>query len=323
MAKQKFKNIFNLLKVSVNEFIDDNCIKFSASLSYYTIFALPPLAILVISGTGYFFGEEAVRGEFFEQIRGFVGDKAAIQIQDAIKNITLYGNSTLATIIGFVTLLFSASAVFAEIQSSINYIWELKPKPKKGLLRFLKNRLLSFSMIGALGFVLLVSLIVNTLIQSMYSELSFLFTENTMFLASILNTVVVFLIISVLFGFIFKTLPDGKVGWKETMVGAAFTSLLFMVGKWGIGMYVGGSSQSSLYGAAGSVLIILIWVYYSAFILYFGAVFTKNYSEIFGKPILPNNYTVRVIYKEEEVKYAKTEREINTKLEEKTNQTNS
>ena len=314
MRKFTFKNIINLFKVSITEFLDDNCIKFSASLSYYTIFALPPLAILVISSAGYFFGEEAVRGEFFEQIRDFVGDKAALEIQNSIKNISLYGNTALATTIGFVTLLFSASAVFAEIQSSINYIWELKPKPKKGLLRFLKNRLLSFSMIGALGFVLLVSLIVNTVIQSLYSQLSFLFTEDTMYLASFINTLIVFLIISILFGFIFKTLPDGKVGWRETMVGAGFTALLFMIGKWGIGLYIGGSSQTTLYGAAGSVLVILVWVYYSAFILYFGAVFTKNYSELFGRPILPNNYTVRVIYKEEEVHFAKTEEEIKQKL---------
>lgn len=317
MRNLSIKNILNLFKISINEFLDDNCVKFSASLSYYTIFALPPLAILVISGTGYFFGEEAVKGEFFDQIREFVGDKAALEIQDSIKNITLYGNTVLATIIGFVTLLFSASAVFAEIQSSINYIWELKPKPKKGILRFVKNRLLSFSMIGALGFVLLVSLIVNTIIQSMYSQLSFLFTADTMYLASFINTLVVFLIISVLFGFIFKTLPDGKVGWKETMVGAGFTAILFMIGKWGIGLYIGGSSQTSLYGAAGSVLVILVWVYYSAIILYFGAVFTKNYSELFGTPIEPNNYTVRVIYKEEEVHFAKTETEIAEKINDK------
>ncbi len=315
MRKEDLKSIFNLLKVSVNEFLDDNCIKLSASLSYYTVFALPSLAILIISITGYFFGKEAVSGEFYYQISDLVGEKAAKEIQESVKNIQLDTKGTLTTIIGAVMLLFSASAVFAEIQSSINYIWELKPKPKKGILRFIKNRLLSFSMIGALGFVLLVSLIVNTIIQSMYKELQFLFNEKTVFLASGINNLVVFLIISILFGFIFKTLPDGKLGWKETAVGAGITSMLFMIGKWAIGIYIGNSAQASLYGTAGSVLVILLWVYYSAFILYFGAVFTKNYSELYGKPITPNNYSVRIIYNEEEVKYAKTESEIIEKFD--------
>src|SRR5690606_10404751 len=314
MIKEKFKGIFNLFKISVNEFLDDNCIKFSASLSYYTIFSIPPLAILIISLAGYFFGEEAVRGEFFSQIQGLVGERAALQIQDAIKNIKLSDNLNIATLIGGITLLFSASGIFAEIQSSINYIWELKPKPKKGFMRFIVNRLLSFSMIGALGFVLLVSLIVNSVIDYLYDQLNNFFHGDTVFIASLINTAIIAIIVTLIFGFIFKTLPDGKLGWKETAVGSGFTAILFMIGKWAIGVYLGSSDKMDLYGAAGSVLIILVWVYYSAIILYFGAVFTKNYSEMYGKPIEPNDYTMRVIYKEEEVKYAKTEEEINKKL---------
>lgn len=314
MVKDRFKGIFQLFKVSVNEFLDDNCIKLSASLSYFTIFSIPPLAILIISSAGYFFGEEAVRGEFFSQIQNLVGEKAALQIQEAIKNIKLSNNLNLATIIGAVTLLFSASGIFAEIQSSINYIWELKPKPKKGIMRFVVNRLLSFSMIGALGFVLLVSLIVNSTIDYLYDHLESFFRTDTLFLATWINSAVILIIVSIIFGFIFKTLPDGKLGWKETLIGSGFTALLFMIGKWAIGLYLGNSDKMNLYGAAGSILVILVWVYYSAIILYFGAVFTKNYSEMYGKPIQPNDYTVRVIYREEEVKFAKTDDEINRKL---------
>jgi len=314
MVKDRFKGIFQLFKVSVNEFLDDNCIKLSASLSYFTIFSIPPLAILIISSAGYFFGEEAVRGEFFSQIQNLVGEKAALQIQEAIKNIKLSSNLNLATIIGAVTLLFSASGIFAEIQSSINYIWELKPKPKKGVMRFIVNRLLSFSMIGALGFVLLVSLIVNSTIDYLYDHMEGFFHTDTLFLATWVNSAVILIIVSIIFGFIFKTLPDGKLGWKETLIGSGFTALLFMIGKWAIGLYLGNSDKMNLYGAAGSVLVILVWVYYSAIILYFGAVFTKNYSEMYGKPIQPNDYTVRVIYREEEVKFAKTDDEINRKL---------
>jgi len=315
MVKDKFKGVFKLFKVSINEFLDDNCVKLSASLSYFTIFSLPPLAILTITSAGYFFGEEAVRGEFFGQIQSLVGDKAALQIQEAIKNIKLSNNLSIATIIGAVTLLFSASGIFAEIQSSINYIWELKPKPKKGLIKFIVNRLLSFSMIGALGFILLVSLIVNTVIDFIYQHIPDFLNNDTISFASWINTAVVLVIVSIIFGFIFKTLPDGKLGWKETIVGASFTAFLFMIGKWAIGLYLGNSDKLDLYGAAGSVLVILVWVYYSAIILYFGAVFTKNYSEMYGTPIKPNNYTVRVIFNEEEVKFAKTDKEINQKLD--------
>ena len=315
MVKEKLKSVFKLFKVSVMEFLDDNCVKFSASLSYYTIFSIPPLAILIISSAGYFFGEEAVRGEFFSQIEDLVGSNAALQIQEAIKGIRLSDNMNIATIIGFVTLLFSASGIFAEIQSSINYIWELKPKPKKGLVRMIINRLISFSMIGALGFILLVSLIVNTTIEYLYDYLSELFHNDIVFFASTVNSLIVLIIVMLIFGFIFKTLPDGKLGWKETIVGSLFTAVLFMIGKWAIGLYLGNSSKLDLYGAAGSVLVILVWVYYSAIILYFGAVFTKNYSEMYGKPIKPNDYTMRVILKEEEVHYAKTDEEISRKLE--------
>ncbi|HLV51116.1 MAG TPA: YihY/virulence factor BrkB family protein [Flavobacterium sp.] len=315
MVKEKLKSVFKLFKVSVMEFLDDNCVKFSASLSYYTIFSIPPLAILIISSAGYFFGEEAVRGEFFSQIEDLVGSNAALQIQEAIKGIRLSDNMNIATIIGFVTLLFSASGIFAEIQSSINYIWELKPKPKKGLVRMVINRLISFSMIGALGFILLVSLIVNTTIEYLYDYLSELFHNDIVFFASTVNSLIVLIIVMLIFGFIFKTLPDGKLGWKETMVGSLFTAVLFMIGKWAIGLYLGNSAKMDLYGAAGSILVILVWVYYSAIILYFGAVFTKNYSEMYGKPIKPNDYTMRVILKEEEVKFAKTDDEIEKKLD--------
>ncbi len=315
MLKEKFKSIYKLLWASVMEFMDDNCIKFSASLSYYTIFSIPPLAILIISTAGYFFGEDAVRGEFFLQIQNMVGERAALQIQEAIKSIKLSDNISIATIIGFVTLLFSASGIFAEVQSSINYIWELKPKPKKGFVRMIINRLLSFSMIAVLGFILLVSLIINTLIQYLYDYLQEIFNSDVVFLASTINSLIVLVIVTIIFGFIFKTLPDGKLGWKETIVGSLFTAILFMIGKWAIGLYLGNSSKLDLYGAAGSVLVILVWVYYSAIILYFGAVFTKNYSEMFGKPIQPNDYSMRVIIKEEEVDFAKTEEEISRKLE--------
>lgn len=302
--------IIKLLKLSSLEFLEDNCLKLSASLSYSTIFALPSLAILIISSVGLFYDSTVVSSEFFEQMENLVGKKTTLQIQEIILNIRIDGSNRVAYWVSIGTLVFTASAVFAEIQSSINYIWELKAKPQKGIIRIIINRLLSFAMIGALGFVLLVSLIINTFIEVLFKELSKLFSENSVYIAQMMNVVIVFVIVTIIFSFIFKTLPDGKLKWKDTLIGASFTSVLFMLGKFVIGTYLVNMSRLEVYGAAGSVLVLLVWVYYSAMILYFGAVFTKNYSELYGTPIQPSNYSVRVIIEEREVNYAKEDSEI-------------
>lgn len=293
--KVKVKWIANLLKETFNGFIDDNGMKLSAALSYYTIFSLPPLLIIVISLAGFFFGTDAVRGELFGQINGLVGNEAALQIQDILKNVKLSHSNTFATIIGIIVLLVGASGVFAEIQDSINFIWGLKAKPKRGIIKFLKNRLMSFSMIGSVGFLLLVSLIVNSLMDILNNRLSGYFPKDSVYLFYVINLIIVFGIITLLFTVVFRTLPDGKVVLRDCLVGAAFTAFLFMIGKFGIGAYLGSSVIASWYGAAGSVILILVWVYYSAIILYFGAEFTKVYAETHGGKIIPNNYTVQII----------------------------
>ncbi len=289
-----FKNSWELLKATFDAFIEDNAIKLSASLSYYTIFSLPPLSIIILSLTGFFFGKEAVRGQFFGQINGFVGNDAAIQIQDTIKNIELSDSNIFAAIFGGIMLLIGASGVFAEIQSSINYIWGLKAKPNKGLIKFVKNRLMSFSMIAAVGFLLLVSLMVNTVMDVLNDRLILFFPDLTVYVFYVLNTIILFASTTLLFSIIFKTLPDGTMSWKDTFIGAAFTSFFFMLGKFGIGFYLGNSTVASVYGAAGSVVIILVWVYYSAIILYFGAEFTKVYSLKYGRKIIPSDYAVEI-----------------------------
>lgn len=299
------KKIGYLLKETISEFIDDNAIKFSAALSYYTIFSLPPLLIIIISLSGIFFGAEAVRGELFGQINGLVGNDAALQIQEAIKNVKLSHSNTFATIIGIIFLLIVASGVFVEIQDSINYIWGLKAKPKRGFIKFIKNRLMSFSMIGSVGFLLLVGLIINSLMDVLNRRLAAFFPKDTIYLFYFLNILIVFIIITLLFTVIFKTLPDGKVALRDGIIGASFTALLFMGGKFAIGAYLGSSSIASVYGAAGSVILILVWVYYSAIILYFGAEFTKVYANTHGKKIIPNDYAVQVFKQQIEVKVFK------------------
>ncbi len=287
-------NVWSLLKETVKEFINDNAIKLSASLSYYTIFSLPPLLIIIISLCGVFFGREAVQGELFGQINGLVGNEAALQIQEMIKNVKLSDSNVFATSIGVIVLLVGASGVFAEIQGSINYIWGLEAKPKRGFIKFLKNRLMSFSMIGSVGFLLLVSLLVNSLMDILNNRLMAYFPNVVVYIFYILNILIVFAIITLLFSIIFKSLPDGKVVWKDAFIGSSFTSVLFMIGKFGIGAYLGSSAISSTYGAAGSIILILVWVYYSAIILYFGAEFTKVYAHAHGDKIIPKEYAVKI-----------------------------
>jgi len=275
--------------------MDDDGMKLSAALSYYTIFSLPPLLIIIISLSGFFFGAEAVKGEVFGQINGLVGNAAALQIQEIIKNVKLSHSNSFATIFGVIVLLIGASGVFAEIQDSINFIWGLKAKPKRGIVKFIKNRLMSFSMIGSVGFLLLVSLIINSVMDVLNTRLAVFFPKDSVYLFYVSNLLLVFFIITLLFTVIFRTLPDGKVVLRDCLTGAAFTSFLFMIGKFAIGAYLGQSTIASWYGAAGSVILILVWVYYSAIILYFGAEFTKVYAETHGGKIIPNEYAVQII----------------------------
>lgn len=284
-----------LLRETFNGFIDDNGVKLSAALSYYTIFSLPPLLIIIISVSGIFFGAEAVRGEIFGQINGLVGSDAALQIQETIKNIELSNSNTFAKTFGIIVLLIGASGVFAEIQDSINYIWGIKARPKRGLVKYIYNRLMSFSMIGSVGFLLLVGLIVNSLIDILSKRLAIIFPQDTIFLFYVINALVLFIITTILFSIIFKTLPDGKIALRDCLIGASFTALLFMIGKFAIGYYLGSYNIASIYGAAGSIILILIWVYYSAIILYFGAEFTKVFAHTHGQKIIPNAYSVQII----------------------------
>lgn len=293
--------VWYLLKETFSEFINDNGMKLGAALSYYTIFSLPPLLIIIISLSGFFFGAEAVRGEIFGQINGLVGTDAALQIQEIIKNVKLSHSSKFATAMGVGFLLVGASGVFAEIQDSINYIWGLKAKPKRGIVKFLVNRLMSFSMIGSVGFLLLVGLIVNSLMDVLSKQLAEYFPKDTVYLFYFLNILIVFFIITLLFTVIFKTLPDGKVVLRDCVIGASFTTFLFMIGKFGIGVYLSRSVIASWYGATGSVILILVWVYYSAIILYIGAEFTKVYAITHGKKIVPNAYAVQIVKEKIEI----------------------
>jgi membrane protein len=219
-------------------------------------------------------------------------------LQEIIKNAELSNKSGVAAAIGVGTLLIGATGVFAEIQDSINYIWSIKSKPKKGWLQYLKNRLLSFSIILTLGFLLLVSLGVNAMVDLLSARLERVFSEGSVIIFYVLNTGLVLVIITALFTVIFKVLPDGYLRWKECIVGAAFTAILFLIGKFVISFYIGQADLGATYGTSASIVILLTWVYYSSIILYFGAEFTKVYARLDGVGIAPNQHAVLIARRE-------------------------
>lgn len=292
--KQHALDIWTLLKNTFNGFTNDRALKLSASLSYYTVFSMAPLLLLTISLAGFFLGRDAINGHVFREINGLIGNQAALQIQDIIKNMELSGKTTTALIIGAITLIIGATTVFGEIQDSINMIWKVKAKPKRGWVKLLKDRLLSSSMIIGLGFLLIVSLIVNGALMAANDWLKSFFPEITLVLFNAINVIVSFGVITVLFATIFKVLPDAYIDWKHVRIGAFFTACLFMVGRYLIGIYIETTSTGTAYGAAGSLIIILVWVYYTAAILYFGAEFTRAYTEFTGARIRPAEYAVYV-----------------------------
>ena len=298
--KLSLKGIWSLLKTTFNGFSDDKVVKLSAALAYYTVFSIGPMIIIIIYFAGVIYGRDAVQGSVFDEIRGLVGTDAAKQIQEMIKNSALSTERSLAAVIGIVTLVMGATGVFAEIQDSINQIWGLKPKPKKGWLKMIMNRLLSFSIIISLGFILLVSLIVNGIIEGLMSRLQARFPQLTVVIVYIINLLITFSVITSLFAIIFKVLPDALIKWKDVIIGAMVTAVLFMIGKFGITFYIGKSDVGSTYGAAGSLVVLLLWVYYSSVILYLGAEFTKAYACSYGSRIHPDKYAVWVKHVEVE-----------------------
>jgi len=309
-TKKTAKNSVTVLKDTFTSFMADKGLKLSASLSYYTVFSMAPLLLLIISLAGAFFGREASEGRIFNEINDLVGNAAAAQVQEIIKNMELSGKTTMSVIIGVVTLIIGATTVFGEIQDSINMIWKVKAKPKKGWLKLLKDRLLSGSIIIGLGFLLVVSLIANGALTALNDILRAYFPETTIVIFNIANFALGFFVIMVLFGVIFKVLPDAKIKWKHVRAGAFFTACLFMLGRYAIGFYITTTGSGSPYGAAGSLIIILLWVYYTAAILYFGAEFTRVYAIFKGQKIQPAEFAVYVEQKEIERDVAPVHQEI-------------
>ncbi|HSK76689.1 MAG TPA: YihY/virulence factor BrkB family protein [Thermoanaerobaculia bacterium] len=299
------KSGFGMLKESFQEWKDDDALSLGAALAYYTIFSLAPMLLIAISVAGLVFGREAAQGELVGQMRGLVGQQGAEAIQTMVANAGKQGSGgVLGTILGIVTILFGATGVFAQLQSSLNKIWNVEAKPGQGIWSFLRNRILSFGMVLGIGFLLLVSLAVSAAIAALDTYATGLFPAAEVVIG-IVTAAFGLAVITVLFAMIFRYLPDVKIAWKDVWTGAAVTSVLFLIGKVLIGLYLGNSTVASTYGAAGSLVILLLWIYYSTQILFFGAEITQVYARRYGSGIVPSEHAVPV----KEVKIEEPEKE--------------
>lgn len=288
--KKKLSSFLLVLKEVSREFSADNILKYSASLAYYTVFSIAPLLVVLTTLFGFLFGKEAMQGRVYEQLSNLVGSKAAIEIQDIIKNIHLSKNSFFATVLSIIILLIAATSIFGEIQDSINKIWGLKIKKHKVWWQLIFTRLLSFSLILSMGLVMIVSILLNAIVAALGKLVGKLIAGYSLYFIQVSETILSFLVVTFLFAFIFKVLPDAKIRWKDVLFGGFITAIFFTIGKLGINFYIQKSNITSLYGAAGSIIILMIWVYYSSIILYLGAEFTKVFTKLYGKNISPNDY---------------------------------
>jgi membrane protein len=290
----KLKAFWELLKNTIQSFNADNALHFSAALSYYTIFSLPPILIIVIALAGIVFGKESVSHQVYDQISSLVGPLGASQVKEMVEKTGATHIGFAAKLVGLITLVLSATGVFVSLQDTLNIIWGVKAKPKSSVLKLLRDRILSFAMVITISFLLLVSLVIHALIVAFSSWINHYFESITVLFIQILNFTLSLIVITFLFALIFKVLPDVKIQWKDVRIGAFVTAVLFSIGKFLIGFYLGHTNVASAYGAAGTIIIILTWVFYSSILLFFGAEFTQAYAKYYGRRIEPSEYAVKV-----------------------------
>lgn len=279
----KAQGWWGLVKETGNSWTEDKAPRLAAALAFYTILSAAPILVIALAVAGLAFGRDAVQGSLVEQLRGLVGDQGAEAIQTMIASASGVG-SGWAMVVGVVLLLVGASGVFAELQDALNTIWGVKPKPGRGVWVMVRDRFLSLAMVFGVGFLLLVTLVLSTALAAMTR---FAGLEGVGVVGQVVNVVVSFAVVTLLFMMMYKFLPDVKIGWRDVWIGAVVTALLFTVGKFLIGLYLGHASVGSSYGAAGSLVVFVVWVFYSGQILYLGAEFTKVYANRFGSRIRP------------------------------------
>lgn len=293
--KISWSGIWEVFKNAASGFSKNRVTKLSASLAYYTVFSLAPLLVVIIYLASLFWSQKAIEGNIVKQLQDLIGSTSASQIQSIIQNASKNsGGSSFAAVLGIATLIIGATTVFTDMQSSLNYIWRLRIKKDAGILKLLLSRVVAFAIVVSLSFLLLVSLIINTVLEGLIGKIQQMFPGIAFHLIYVINLVVTFIVTSILFGIIYKVLPNAQIRWKDVAAGALFTAFLFMLAKFGITLYVSKSNLGSSYGAAGSLIVLLAWIYFSSIIFYFGAEVTKSYSMKYGDSIRPTKFTVTI-----------------------------
>jgi membrane protein len=287
------KGFWGLLKETGKEWSEDKAPRLGAALAFYSVLSLAPLLVIALSIAGAAFGEEAARGEVVAQIEGMVGAQGAQAIEEMIANAQKPQTGTLAAVLGIITLLFGAAGVFGQLQDALNTIWEVEPKPGRGVLGMIKDRFLSLTLVLGTAFLLLVSLALSAALHVL-GEYVTGWLPGTEVVGHVVNFVLTFGVTTLLFAMIFKFVPDARVAWRDVWVGALMTAVLFTLGKFLLGLYLGRGSVGSAYGAAGSLVVLVVWIYYSAQILFFGAEFTQVHAKQHGAEITPARDAVRM-----------------------------
>lgn len=299
MIKKQIKRLqsltfFQIIIDSVKDFASSDSMTFAASTAFYTIFSLPALLIIVLNIGATFYSKNDVREELLDQIGELIGQGSVETLDEIMQNVTLEDQVFWSQMMGIAILVFSATTVFVSLQNSINHIWHIKPKPEKGILKFAMNRFLSFSMVASIGFLLIVSLVADAVLVIVLNYFNNLFDENILIFAGIANVILAQSLMVLVFGLMYKILPDARVRWKDVWLGAFVTMLLFALGKYLIGVYLGNADVGNYYGTAGSLVVVLIWVYYSVVIFLFGAQITYYIAENIGGNIIPSSQAVKV-----------------------------
>ena len=290
--------VWGFAKALWKGYTHDNTFEMGAALAYYTIFSIVPLLVVVLSISGLVAGPDAVRGKVFGQINGLVGPDTAKALEDLLGNAYKSGHGWLATVLGTLTLVLGASGIFGALKSSLNRMWEIKPKPKNSIVFFLLNRLLSFSFVLGLGFLLVVSFAINLVIDGFSDNLARALPDLSIVLLAGLSTGLTIVVSSFVFACLFKYLPDARVGWKDVLPGALFTTVLFGLGKYVLSLYFTSSNPASVFGAAASLISLLLWTFYSSQIFFLGAEFVYVWAEFHGRPIKPSANAIRFMQQE-------------------------
>lgn len=293
--KKMFKKVLHFTKRMITEYSKDNTFELGASLAYYTILSIVPLLVVVIAVSGIVAGPDAVRGQVFSQLAGLVGPDTAKALQDMLGEAYVSGKGVLATIIGLITLFIGATGIFNSLKNSLNRIWEIEPKPKNSVVHFLVSRLLSFSFVMGLGFLLIVTFTLNALVSGFAERLGQYMPELGAQLVQLISFGITFAVSTLVFAFIFKFLPAVKIAWKDVLPGAAFTTVLFILGELIIGLYFDSTEPASMFGAAAGLISLLIWTFYSSQTFFFGAEFVYVWCEVHGRPIQPATDAVKVV----------------------------